>query len=271
MRAANGGVENVDWPPELRVFKTIDTSHYVAATVASARVCATCRGTFAATDRRSLTVEVRVPTPPAPSPAFRYRQFAAEVHHHTCRLPELQVVRAALVDSSGDPLAGQSDMHYVLQLLPGPGGRPVPALVFTTTDPIVVRALERAEGRSAWVSTYLELGFELFGVADLDWILGHAPLVDSVTGRVDGALFSLTGVLDGRSVPLLELTRPVDHPAYRRWQDSVVHGRRLFVLYGEYVHVDPAAGTVDLSPGGRLGDVTGAFVPVDGGLGHRPG
>jgi len=34
------GVDKVDWPPELRVFKTADTTHYVVATATSARACA---------------------------------------------------------------------------------------------------------------------------------------------------------------------------------------------------------------------------------------
>lgn len=265
------GVDEVDWPVELRVFKTADTTHYVAATVTAARVCATCRQPFDRSDRRSLTVVVMVPEPPSPSPAFQYRRFAAEVHHRACQLPELHVVRAAPDERPAGPFDGHSDMHYVLKLLPGPCDDPLPTLVFTTTDPIVVRDLERAEGRSAWVSTYLELGFGLFALDDLALIAATAPAIHTVRGHADGALFSLTGTLDGRTVPLLEWTRPVDHPAYQRWRTATTRSGRLFVVYGEYVHVDTVTGAVDLAPGGRLGDVTAAVVTVEGGLGSLRG
>jgi len=252
------GVDNVDWPPELRVFKTADTSHYVAATATSARACATCSSPFDADDRRSLTVEVRVPDPAPPVAGFLYRQFAAEVHHRSCHPPELRVVTTAT-----DPFTGESDMHYVLVDEAGADGLELPGLVFTTSDPIVVRDLDLAEGRSAWISTYLELGFELFGVPEISWITANAPITTTVRGTLDGALFSLTGTVDDRPVSLLQWTRNADHPAYRRWCRSVDAAGALFVLYGEYVHVDPDSGTVDLAPGGRLGDIAAAVVRVD--------
>ena len=264
MRALGGrGVDNVDWPAELRVFKTADTTHYVGATAASARACATCARTFGAGDRRSLTVEVRVPDPPPPVPGFQYRHFFAEVHHSTCQPPRLSVVTTTVDESSTDPFAAESEMHYLLLPSSGGDGFDLPGLVFTTPDPIVVRDLERAEGRSAWISTYLELGFELFGIADRDWITANAPITTAVEASLDGALFSLTGVVDHRSVPLLEWTRKPDHPAYRQWADGVAAAGALFVLYGEYVHVDAETGTVDLAPGGRLGDIAAAVVRVD--------
>lgn len=263
MRAAGDpGVDNVDWPPELHVFKTADTSHYVVATATSARRCATCSVPFGADDRRSLTVEVRVPDPPPPVAGFRYRRFVAEVHHRSCHPPELRVV-SAVVGGGTDPFSAESDMHYVLVADLGVDGLDLPGLVFTTSDPIVVRDLDLAEGRSAWISTYLELGFELFGVAEIDWITANAPITTTVRGTVDGPLFSLTGTVDERSIPLLQWTRSADHPAYRRWCRAVDAAGALLVLYGEYVHVDTEAGTVDLAPGGRLGDIAAAVVRVE--------
>lgn len=261
MRAVGDpGVDKVDWPPELRVFKTADTTHYVVATATSARACATCARPFEVDDRRSLTVEVRVPDPPPPAPGFRYRQFAAEVHHRSCQPPRLRVVTAAIEATTADPHTGDSDVHYVL-IAPS-GDDDLPGVVFTTPDPIVVRELEQAEGRSAWISTYLELGFELFSLDELGWIAAHAPIATAVQGTLDGALFSLTGTVDGREVSLLEWTRNADHPAYRRWRRAVAVSGALFVLYGEYVHVDPESGAVDLAPGGRLGDIAAAVVRV---------
>ena len=164
MQALGGqGVDDVDWPRELHVFKTADTSHYVVATATAAKTCATCLVPFAAGDRRSLTVEVRTPDPAPPGAAFAHRQFSAEVHHRFCHRPGCQVVRSTPTEVSAQVFDRESDMHYVLVTLTGTDGQQVPALVFTTADPIVVRDLERAEGRSAWISTYLELGFELFG------------------------------------------------------------------------------------------------------------
>ena len=264
MRAVGDpGVDKVDWPPELRVFKTADTTHYVVATATSARTCATCSGPFDQADRRSLTVEVRVPDPPPPAPGFRYRQFSAEVHHRSCQPPRLQVVTSPVDTNTSDPYTGESDMHYVLIPPSGADSEDLPGLVFTSSDPIVLRELEQAEGRSAWVSTYLELGFELFGIGELDWISAHAPVTTTVQGTLDGPLFTLTGTVGDREVTLLEWTRKADHPAYREWQRAVAASGALFVLYGEYVHVDPASGTVDLSPGGRLGDIAAAVVRVD--------
>jgi hypothetical protein len=264
VRALGGrGVDDVDWPVELRVFKTADTTHYVRATATSARACATCARAFDTGDRRSLTVEVRVPDPPPPAPGFRYRHFSAQVHHRSCQPPRLQVVPTAVDGASPDPFVAESEMHYLL--LPGSGseGLELPGLVFTTPDPVVVRDLDRAEGRSAWVSTYLELGFELFGVDDRDWITANAPVTTAVEGVLDGALFSLTGLVDDRAVPLLAWTRKPDHPAYLRWRRAVAASGALFVLYGEYVDVDTETGTVDLAPGGRLGDIAAAIVRVD--------
>lgn len=269
MRAlGDPGVDNVDWPPELRVFKTADTTHYVAATATSARVCASCSGPFDADDRRSLTVDVRVPDPLPPVPGFRYRQFAAEVHHRSCQPPRLRVVTADIDETTPGPFTARSDMHYVLLAPPEADTADddvddLPGLVFTTSDPIVVRELEHAEGRSAWISTYLELGFELFGVDEIPWIKAHAPITTAVEGTLDGALFSLTGTVDGRQVPLLQWTRSAVHPAYLRWRRAVDASGALFVLYGEYVHVDTDSGTVDLAPGRRLGDIAAAVVRVD--------
>ena len=264
MRALGGrGVDDVDWPVELRVFKTADTTHYVDATAASARACATCARVFGPGDRRSLTVEVWVPDPPPPVPGYRYRRFAAEVHHRSCQPPRLRVVSTAVDERSTDPFAAESDMHYLLVPPSVSDGFDLPGLVFTTPDPIVVRDLERAEGRSAWISTYLELGFELFGIGELDWISAHAPVTTTVQGTLNGPLFTLTGTVGDREVTLLEWTRKADHPAYREWQRAVAASGALFVLYGEYVHVDPASGTVDLVPGGRLGDIAAAVVRVD--------
>jgi hypothetical protein len=256
------GVDNVDWPPELRVFKTADTSHYVVATATSARACATCSAPFDADDRRSLTVEVRIPDPPPPVEGFLYRQFAAEVHHRACQPPELKVVSTS-VAGTVDHFIAESDVHYVLMTDPGADGLDLPGLVFTTSDPIVVRDLDLAEGRSAWISTYLELGFELIGVAEIDWITANAPITTTVRGALVGALFSLSGTIDDRPVSLLQWTRNADHPAYRQWCRAVDAAGALFVLYGEYVHVDTASGTVDLAPGGRLGDIAAAVVRVD--------
>lgn len=264
MRTADGhGVEGVDWPPELRVFKTADTTHYVAATTASASTCATCGQPLRTGERRSLTVEVRTPDPPPPVAGFLYRQFAAEVHHRSCRGPELTVVTTPTDDSGVDPFSDQSDMHYLLVPDAGAEGIGLPGLVFTTSDPIVVRDLELAEGRSAWMSTYLQLGFELFAVDDLALVAALAPITTSVRGTLDGALFSLTGSLDGREACLLEWTRNADHPAYRQWRRAVSTSGALFVLYGEYIQVDTDSGTVGLAPGGRLGDIAAAVVRVD--------
>ncbi|KRF29197.1 hypothetical protein [Phycicoccus sp. Soil802] len=264
MRAVGDpGVDKVDWPPELSIFKTADTTHYVVATATSARSCATCSGPFDSSDRRSLTVEVRVPDPPPPEAGFRYRQFSAEVHHRSCQPPRLQVVTAPVDATTADPYTGESDMHYALLPPSGTDGDDLPGLVFTTSDPIVHRELEQAEGRSAWISTYLELGFELFAIDELGWITAHAPITATVQGALDGALFSLTGTVDGREVSLLEWTRSGDHPAYRRWRRAVTAAGALFVLYGEYVHVDADSGAVDLAPGGRLGDIVAAVVRVD--------
>ena len=257
------GVDGVDWPPELTVFKTADTTHYVVATATSARVCATCSTPFDIADRRSLTIEVRVPDPAPLVPGFRYRQFAAEVHHRSCRAPRLRVVTEAVEETTDDPFPGESDMHYVLLAPPGADGDALPGLVFTTSDPIVVRELDQAEGRSAWISTYLELGFELFSVDAIDWIAAHATITTAVHGTLDGALFSLTGTLDGHEASLLQWTRSTDHAAYRQWRRAVAASGALFVLYGEYVHVDTDSGAVDLAPGGRLGDITAAVVRVD--------
>jgi hypothetical protein len=263
------GVEDVDWPPGLRNYKTADTTHYVVATATAARACATCSRPFARGDRRSLTVEVVVPCASAGQSGSLVPQFAAEVHHRSCRPPGLKVVTSPGDVSATDPVTGEPDMHYVL--LDGTGARHAapahadvpPTLVFTTTDPVVLRDLELAEGRSAWVSTYLELGFELFGVDDFGWIRAHAPLTTAVKGSLDGPLYSMTGTVDGREVPLLQWTRNAGHPAYRQWSRAVAATGRLFVLYGEYVHVDTESGTVDLAPGGRLGDIVAALVRVD--------
>ena len=264
MRAWGGrGVDAVDWPPELRVFKTADTSHFVVATATSARVCATCERPFDADDRRSLTVEVRIPDPPPPVPGFQYRQFAAEVHHRACQPPRLHVVTTDGDDTTTPPFTGESDMHYVLMPPAGGDGDDLPGLVFTTSDPIVVRDLEQAEGRSAWISTYLELGFELVGIPEIGWVAAHAPVTTAVQGSLDGALFTLTGTLDERQVCLLQWTRNTDHPAYRAWRHAVRASGALFVLYGEYVHLDTDLATVDLAPGGRLGDIAAAVVRVD--------
>jgi hypothetical protein len=263
VRALGRGVDDVDWPVELRVFKTADTTHYVGATAASARSCATCARVFGPGDRRSLTVEVWVPDPPPPVPGYRYRRFAAQVHHRSCQPPRLRVVTTAVDERSTDPFAAESDMHYLLLPPSGSDGFDLPGLVFTTPDPIVVRDLDRAEGRSAWISTYLELGFELFGIADREWIAANAPTATAVEASLDGALFSLTGVVDIRAVPLLEWTRKPDHPAYRQWSTAVAESGALFVLYAEYVHLDTEVGTVDLAPGGRLGDLAAAVVRVD--------
>jgi hypothetical protein len=261
------GVDKVDWPPELRVFKTADTTHYVAATAAAARVCATCLAPFHGDDRRSLTIEVRVPDPAPPVAGFLYRQFAAEVHHRTCRAPGLSVVTRASQEAaeaeSGDPVDGELDMHYVLTADVGPDGDGLPSLVFTTSDPIVVRDLELAEGRSAWISTYLELGFELFAVGEISAIAAHAPIATAVVGTLDDVLFSLTGTLDGREVTLLQWTRNRGHAAYRSWRRAVADSGALLVLYGEYIHLDTDAGTVELAPGGRLGDIAAAVVRVE--------
>jgi hypothetical protein len=257
------GVGDVDWPAELRVFKTADTTHYVVATASSALACATCGGPFGVGDRRSLTVEVRIPDPPPPVPGFRYRQFAAEVHHRSCQPPRLQVVTTTVDQDGSDPFHGESDMHYVLVPPSGDDGDSLPALVFTTPDPIVVRDLEQAEGRSAWISTYLELGFDLVSVADVGWFRSHVRVTTAVEGSLDGALFTLTGTVDGRPVTLLEWTHNTHHPAYREWHRAVDRSGALLVVYGEYVQVDTESGTVDLAPGGRLGDIAAAIVWVD--------
>lgn len=256
-------VDNVDWPPELTVHKTADTTHYVAATAASALVCATCLARFATDDRRSLTIEVRVPDRPPPVTGSVHRQFAAEVHHRSCQPPTLSVVLAAVHGGTADPVSTEVDVHYVLTADLGPVGHHLPGLVFAASDPIVVRDLELAEGRSAWISAYLELGFELFSVDQLDWIAAHAPVTTTVLGTLDGALFSLTGIVDQQEVTLLEWTRNARHPAYRAWQRAVAASGALFVLYGEYIHVDAASGAVELAPGGRLGDIAAAVVRVD--------
>ena len=265
MVPAGGGreLERVDWPAELRGFKTADTTHYVRATVTSARVCATCSRPFVGGDHRSLTVEVTVPGPHPPGPGLPCYQFAGEVHHGSCRPPALQVVSATTDPVSHDVVAAESDMHYVLMTDTGDGTAGLPSLVFTTAHPIVLRDVELAEGRSAWVSTYLGLGFDLVGVEDLRWVRANATTRSAVHGTLDGALFSLTGTVDGQELPLLQWTRRADHPAYRSWCRAVIAARALFVLYGEYVGVDTDAGTVDLAPGGRLGDIAAAVVRVD--------
>jgi hypothetical protein len=264
VRALGGqGIDNVDWPAELRVFKTADTTHYVTATATSARACATCGGVFGARDRRSLTVEVRIPDPPPPLPGFQYRQFAAEVHHRSCQPPRLLVVPTTVDEATTAPFIGESDVHYVLMAPPGSDGDDLPGLVITTSDPIVVRDLDQAEGRSAWICLYLDLGFELVSVDEIAWIAAHAPVTTTVAGSLDGALFTLTGTVDGREVALLQWTRNTDHPAYREWRQAVAAAGALFVLYGEYVHVDTDSGTVDLAPGGRLGDIVAGVVHVD--------
>ncbi|GAA2168272.1 hypothetical protein GCM10009845_31370 [Pedococcus bigeumensis] len=259
----DAGVDKVDWPPELRVFKTADTSHYVLATATSARTCATCSRPLELDDRRSLTVQVTVPDPPPPLPGFRYRHFVAEVHHRSCQAPRLWVVPTTVDETSTLPFTPDSDMHYVLIAPPHPDEADLPGLVLTTPDPVVVRELDHAEGRSAWISTYLELGFELFGVGELGWVTAHAPTTTAVQGTLDGALFALTGTLDGEQVPLLQLTRRVDHPAYRRWRRAVAASGALCVVYAEYVHLDTRSGAVDLAPGGRVGDIAAAVVRVD--------
>jgi hypothetical protein len=266
VRALGGrGIDNVDWPAELRVFKTADTTHYVTATATSARACATCGRTFGASDRRSLTVEVRIPDPPPPLPGFQYRQFAAEVHHRSCQPPRLLVV-STIVDqanAAAAPFIGESDMHYLLLAPHGADGDDLPGLVITTSDPIVVRDLDQAEGRSAWICLYLHLGFELVSVDEVAWIAAHAPVTTTVAGSLDGALFTLTSTVDGREVALLQWTRNTDHPAYRAWRQALAAAGALFVLYGEYVQVDAESGTVDLAPGGRLGDIVAGVVRVD--------
>ena len=264
MRAVGGrGLDDVDWPPELRVFKTADTTHYVVATATSARACATCARPFGADERRSLTVEVRIPDPPPPVPGFRYRQFTAEVHHRSCQPPRLRVITTTPDQTTTPPFTGESDMHYVLMPPCGTDGDDLPGLAFTTSDPIVLRDLDHAEGRSAWISTYLELGFELVSVDQIGWVAAHAPVTTAVHGTLDGALFTLNGSLDDREVCLLQWTRNPDHPGYRAWRHAVAASGALFVLYGEYVHVDTDSGTVDLAPGGRLGDIAAAVVRVD--------
>lgn len=258
----DSGVDNVDWPPELRVFKTADTTHYVAATAAAARVCASCLVPFRGPERRSLTIEVRVPDPPPPVAGFLYRQFAADVHHRACQPPSLTVVTSATRDPV-DPVGAELDMHYVLTADVARDGTGLPGLVFTTSDPIVLRDLDLAEGRSAWISVYLELGFELFGIGEMGAVAAAAPVTSTVAGRLDGALFSLTGHLDGRELTLLEWTRNAGHPAYREWREAVAASGALFVLYGEYIHVDTESGAVELAPGGRLGDIAAAVVRVE--------
>jgi hypothetical protein len=173
------------------------------------------------------------------------------------------VLRTAGLGAIADPVNTEVDVHYVLTADLGPDGHHLPGLVFAASDPIVVRDLELAEGRSAWISAYLELGFELFSVDQLDWIAAHAPFATAVLGTLDGALFSLTGIVDEHEVSLLEWTRNARHPAYRAWQRAVADSGALFVLYGEYIHVDPASGAVQLAPGGRLGDIAAAVVRVD--------
>lgn len=263
MRAVGGrGTNDIDWPQELRFFKTADTSHYVVATATLARSCATCARQFARDDRRSLTVEVRVPSPPPSVTPFLYRRFAAQVHHTACHPAQLTVVPTAADEPSAGPFLGESDMHFVLTTHPTPGGGAMPALVFTSADPIVIREMEQAEGRSAWISTYLQLGFQLFSTSEVRWIMGNAPTATAVEGSLDGALFTLAGTVDGRQVSLLQWTRRADQPAYRRWREAVRASQALFVLYGEYVVVDTVEGTVDLAPGGRLGDIAAAIVRV---------
>jgi hypothetical protein len=144
---------NVAWDGRLEAYKGRDTTHYVTAAAAVARVCAVCGEPVRRGEPLSLIVEISESTAPDGSEKLI---FVDCVCHRRCGGPAVAVCQSEWGPEEVVPIAAR----VLLTLEDGGATRTVPVLAFTLYPTLTFRE-NGGEQTSALVSVLLTHGFRL--------------------------------------------------------------------------------------------------------------
>lgn len=240
---------NVAWDGRLEAFKGRDASHYVAATAATARTCASCGLPLQPADPLSLTVDITEGTAPD---GTGYLTFDPWICHRDCQEPGLTVRATTGPPDELTPLGAQLTLDHRDET----GTRTIPALAFTLFPNMALRE-PGGELISALVSVLLTHGFQLSLSPD------YGDIVEHTTGAKDSCSCTVTeqGLvsfdIDGERIISRQLD-PTD-PGDAGWMAAAREGT-ILVISGDNLNFTEDG--IDLDPAARLGTLVSGNVNV---------
>lgn len=242
-------ISNVEWDGRLEAFKGRDTSAYVEAAAARAKVCAACRLPLGTGETLSLTVAVAEGIGPD---GTAYVTFDPVISHRRCREPGL-----ILREATGVPEELTTrGMRITLEDSDSSGSRIFPALAYALVPSVSIR--EPGGGLvSVLVSVLLSQGFQLCLSADYAHILQLAGAVKDSFGCTITEEGLITLHADGEQMYSQQLD--LRDPDQASWLEASREGT-LFVMSGDNLDFTETGPSFDVAA--RLGTLVAGRVTV---------